>query len=296
MIKINKNINTLFGDNIRGYLGSNKTNDKIKKTLLSDEAEYFPFLNNGITIVANMVNIPKQMMGGVYNIISTNPVIVNGLQTTRVIYELYQKDSTILEGVDVLVRLYEINDDKLLEQITDATNTQSPISYRDKLSNKKFNQYTKELFEANNIGYITKRGDTFSNIFSKNLTQSIENEIVLKFWYASFFEKPSFAKSYKSRVMEFCYEASTDEKHPLFKLFCGDKESSLYVQLLMTYKIYDTVVKKRKDYNGNDDFIHSADELMVFSIYKVLKENNMLNLDTINIETIYNEQLNLRAI
>ena len=277
--KTNKNIDTLFSDNIRGYLGNNKTNDKIKKTLLSDEAEYFPFLNNGITIVANIVNIPKQLMGGVYNIMATNPVIVNGLQTTRVIYDIYQKDKDLLEGIDILVRLYETNDDKLLEQITDATNTQSPISYRDKISNKKFNQYTKELFESNGIGYITKNGNTFANIFSKNLKESVDNEVVLKFWYASFFERPTFAKSYKSRVMEFCYEASSDEKHPLYLLFNGNKNSPLYLQLLITYKIYDFVVKQRKSYNGDDDFIYSADELMVFAIYKSLKVQNKLSLD-----------------
>jgi len=287
--KTNKNIDTLFSDNIRGYLGNNKTNDKIKKTLLSDEAEYFPFLNNGITIVANIVNIPKQLMGGVYNIMTTNPVIVNGLQTTRVIYDIYQKDKDLLEGIDILVRLYETNDDKLLEQITDATNTQSPISYRDKISNKKFNQYTKELFESNGIGYITKNGDTFANIFSKNLKESVDNEVVLKFWYASFFERPTFAKSYKSRVMEFCYEASSNEKHPLYLLFNGNKNSPLYLQLLITYKIYNFVVKQRKSYNGDDDFIYSADELMVFAIYKSLKVQNKLSLDLELLE-IYNEQ------
>jgi hypothetical protein len=287
--KINKNIDTLFSDNIRGYLGNNKTNDKIRKTLLSDEAEYFPFLNNGITIVANIVNIPKQLMGGVYNIMATNPVIVNGLQTTRVIYDIYQKNKNLLEGIDVLVRLYETNDDELLEQITDATNTQSPISYRDKISNKKFNQYAKELFESYGIGYITKKGDTFANIFSKSLKESVDNEVVLKFWYASFFERPAFAKSYKSKVMEFCYEASSDEKHPLYSLFDGNKNSPLYLQLFISYKIYDFVVKQRKLYNKDDDFIYSADELMVFAIYKSLKVQNKLSL-SLELLEIYNEQ------
>ena len=106
---INKNIDTLFSKNIRGYLGQNKTNNKIKQTLLGEDAEYFPFLNNGITVIAQIVNIPKQMNAGIYNIATTNPVIVNGLQTTRVMYDVYQKDSSMLEDVYIIVRLYETN-------------------------------------------------------------------------------------------------------------------------------------------------------------------------------------------
>ena len=92
-----------------------------------------------------------------------NPIIVNGLQTTRIIYDIYQTNQLLLDNVYVLVRLYETTDDELVRKITDATNTQSAIDYRDKISNSNFNKYTKEVFANAGIGYLTKRGETFDN-------------------------------------------------------------------------------------------------------------------------------------
>ena len=277
-IEINKSKDTLFSDNIRGYLGTNKTNRSIRDTLLSEDAEYFPFLNNGITIIANRINMPKQMMVGYYPIESINPVIVNGLQTTNVLYDIYKRDSSRLEGVYVMVRLYETADAELIDKITNATNTQSPISFRDKISTKRFNDFTKELFESKGVGYLTKRGETFDNTLSKQMHESITNETVIKFWYATFFEKPTIARSSKSKVMEYCFTAVEDAKHPLHKLFNGDKNSSIYMQLFIAYKIYMQVANMRKSYIKEDieDFIFYADEFMSYGIYKLLKKNELL--------------------
>ena len=277
-IEINKSKDTLFSDNIRGYLGTNKTNRSIRDTLLSEDAEYFPFLNNGITIIANRINMPKQMMVGYYPIESINPVIVNGLQTTNVLYDIYKRDSSRLEGVYVMVRLYETADAELIDKITNATNTQSPISFRDKISTKRFNDFTKELFESKGVGYLTKRGETFDNTLSKQMHESITNETVIKFWYATFFEKPTIARNSKSKVMEYCFTAVEDAKHPLHKLFNGDKNSSIYMQLFIAYKIYMQVANMRKSYIKEDieDFIFYADEFMSYGIYKLLKKNELL--------------------
>ena len=276
-IEINKSKDTLFSDNIRGYLGTNKTNRSIRDTLLSEDAEYFPFLNNGITIIANRINMPKQMMVGYYPIESINPVIVNGLQTTNVLYDIYKRDSSRLEGVYVMVRLYETADAELIDKITNATNTQSPISFRDKISTKRFNDFTKELFESKGVGYLTKRGETFDNTLSKQMHESITNETVIKFWYATFFEKPTIARSSKSKVMEYCFTAVEDAKHPLHKLFNGDKNSSIYMQLFIAYKIYMQVANMRKSYIKEEieDFIFYADEFMSYGIYKLLKKNEL---------------------
>jgi len=277
-IEINKSKDTLFSDNIRGYLGTNKTNRSIRETLLSDDAEYFPFLNNGITIIASRINMPKQMMVGYYPIETKNPVIVNGLQTTNVIYDIYKRDASKLEGVYVMVRLYETDDTELINMITNATNTQSPISFRDKISTKSFNDYTKELFESRGVGYLTKRGETFENTLSKEMKETVTNETVLKFWYATFFEKPTIARSSKAKVMEYCFNAVEDSNHPLHTIFNGDKNSPIYLQFFITYKIYIYVANKRKSYLKDkiEDFIFYADELMSYGIYKLLLSNNML--------------------
>jgi hypothetical protein len=264
---INHTIDTVFSDNIRGFLRYNKTNKKIKETLESDYCEYFPFLNNGITIISEQLRIPNDIQAGYYPIETKNPVIVNGLQTTSVIYDIYQNNRDKLDGVYVLIRLYETNDPDIVDKITDATNTQSPINYRDKISNKNFIKYTKAIFESNNIGFLAKRGDTFENSLSKQLEESIHSDTVFKYWYATFQELPEFAKNSKSKLLEEIFEASSDNANKLNRLFNGSIDSPIYEQLLKAYQIYKFVVNKRNE-NIETDFIKYSDELIAYGLYK----------------------------
>lgn len=266
---INKRTDSVFSDNIRGFLDYNKTNKKIRETLQSDYAEYFPFLNNGITVIAEQVKIPKEMQAGLYPIETKNPVIVNGLQTTHVIYEVYKANPSDLDNVFVLVRLYETADPALVSKITDATNTQSPINFRDKISNKNFNRYAKALFELNGIGYLAKRGDTFENNFSRTLGESIHADTLLKFWYASYFEKPDLAKNSKAKVLEDIFEATTNTSHLLHPLFCGDANAAIYPQLLRVYRLYRFVVSQRNQATPAEDFVMYADELFCYGLHKL---------------------------
>jgi hypothetical protein len=279
--EINKRIDSVFSDNIRGFLDYNRTNKKIRETLLSDYAEYFPFLNNGITVIAEQVKIPKEMQAGLYPVETKNPMIVNGLQTTHVIYETYLKNPSLLEGVYVLVRLYETADPELVTRITDATNTQSPINFRDKISNKDFNRYVKALFELNGIGYLNKRGDTFENSFSRSLSESIHADNLLKFWYASYFEKPELAKNSKAKVLEDIFEATTTKAHPLYSLFSGEPNSLLYQQLLCVYRIYRFVVEQRNQVAQAADFVMYADELLCYGMHKLGGDNLAVNYQRI---------------
>jgi len=266
--EVNQRIDSVFSDNIRGFLDYNRTNRKIRETLHSTFAEYFPFLNNGITVIAEQVKIPREMQAGLYPIETSNPVIVNGLQTTHVIYETYRENPAWLDGVYVLVRLYETADPDLVARITDATNTQSPINFRDKLSNKAFNAYAKAVFENAGIGYLAKRGATFENNFSRSLQQAIHADTLLKFWYASYYEKPELAKNSKAKVLEDIFEAASTVSHPLHKLFSGSPDSPVYQQLLHAYHLYRFTVEQRNRANGADDFILYADELFCYGIYK----------------------------
>lgn len=264
---INHRIDTVFSDNIRGFLRYNKTNKKIKETLESDYSEYFPFLNNGITIISEQLKIPNDIQAGYYPIETKNPVIVNGLQTTSVIYDIYQNNRDKLDCVYVLIRLYETNDPEIVDKITDATNTQSPINYRDKISNKNFIRYTKAIFESNNIGFLAKRGDTFENSLSKQLEESIHSDTVFKYWYATYQELPEFAKNSKSKLLEEIFEASSDSANRLHSLFNGSKDSPIYAQLFRAYQIYKFVVSKRNE-NIETDFIKYSDELIAYGLYK----------------------------
>lgn len=276
--QINNTIEKIFSDNIRGFLGKNNlTNEKIAETLAGEDNAYFPFLNNGITIICEKFTIPNTPQRGDYFLPTTNPVIVNGLQTTYLIYEQYLKDKDKLQKVDVLVKLYETDNPELVELITDATNTQSAIDFRDKLSNKKFNILTKELFENKEVAYLTKRGETFTNKLSISLSNSIHSEKVLISWYATFVEEPFFATNNGNAVLKEIYLATLDKNHSLHQLFSGDVNSPIYAQLYLSYYI-DKLAKNLQIKSSRDSFERYTNSKHFFHnllIYKVLDIKNI---------------------
>jgi hypothetical protein len=268
-IDVNGSIDMLFEENIRAYLGIKvRANKNMHETINKrEEAVYFPFLNNGITIICESFTLPKQPQSGMYILPVLNPQIVNGLQTSSVIFDNFRKNQNILDDVYVNIRVYETIERELVTKITDATNTQTPINYRDKISNKHFNIFTKEVFNNAGINYIIKRGEFF-NKSSQGYSEAIESDIVLKFWYASFYEEPDVAKNSVSSVLQKIFDATYIKNHPLEALFNGDKDSPIYQQLLVSYKIYRFIQKQKKSFIDKYDFIPYADEILCYGIYK----------------------------
>ena len=285
-IKTNGTEYKLFSENIRGFLGYNKTNRKIKETLdNTSESIYFPFLNNGITILCDEMQIPSNPQAGQYIVPVVNPVIVNGLQTTKVIHEIYKNDKTKLDDIYITVRLYETKSQELVNKITEATNTQTSINFRDKISNKDFQKYVKLLFENKGIAYISKRGEIFTNQLSKEMHESITSEKAIKFWYATYYEKPEIAKNSVSSVLEEVFDA-TNQENPLKQLFNGDKNSPVYLQIYNSYLIMKLVVEKKKNRKDVDDILEHSDELLSYGIYKYIM-TKQLDFSQNNIEDGY---------
>ncbi|MEB3189980.1 MAG: AIPR family protein [Snowella sp.] len=283
-LSANNTYEFLFSDNIRSFLGFKvRPNQRMKETLINlDSAIYFPLLNNGVTIICEKMEIPSNLQGGQYILPVYNPIIVNGLQTTRVIYEVFRENKrkgiSGLENVFVNVRLYETSNTEIVEKITDATNTQTPISYKDKVSNKDFNLYVKEIFANQGVAYITKRGEVFSNNLSRQLQSAIESDTLFRFWYATFYEQPETAKNSIYEVMEAIFDATNNNSHPLHKLFNGEKDSPIYPQLIYSYKIYRYVQSNKEIQQATKDYISHATELIAYGVYKYLENN----LTTIN--------------
>ena len=174
----------------------------------------------------------------------------------------------------------------MIEKITDATNTQTPINYRDKISNKDFNTLTKEVFNNAGINYITKRGENFAKD-SIHYTASVDSETVIKYWFATFFEEPQTAKNSIASVLQKIFDASTFDKHPLENLFDGNKDSAVYGQLLSAYRIYRFVQNQKQAKLNTHEVLAYADELMSYGIYKYLQAQG-------NGLALYNDQTKLK--
>lgn len=269
--KKNGTYDFLFEENIRSFLGYRaKANQRMRETLKNQtEALYFPFLNNGVTIICDEMTVPTAPQAGKYIVPVKNPQIVNGLQTSIVLYRIYKEKRVNLEDVYVNIRLYETRDQELLGKITDATNTQTPINYRDKVSTKKFTDLLRIVFENMGIGLISKRGEAFSPGMQKRFSRQVNIDTVIKFWYATFFERPDSAKDSLSRILQEVYDATTSEKHHLRAIFEGGRESPVYSQMLKAYEIYRLVQKKKAESKAEYTFVVYADELIAYGLYRL---------------------------
>lgn len=116
--------NELFEGNVRDWQGDNDVNEAIRQTLENGVAdEDFWWLNNGITILASSAS----SQGGHILSVET-PQIVNGLQTSRCIYNyLRTKKETLNEHRNVLVRIIATRRVESPDHIIKATNSQTQV-------------------------------------------------------------------------------------------------------------------------------------------------------------------------
>ena len=108
--------------NVRAYLGDRGINKQIKATLENENpADEFWWLNDGVTIVASNVKRSAK------NYTLEDPRIVNGLQTSREIYNYSRSKGTFADERHVLVKIIETKDQPTVDQIIRATNSQTKI-------------------------------------------------------------------------------------------------------------------------------------------------------------------------
>lgn len=116
----------MFAVNVRDYAGSNiQVNSAIGQTLETDNRTKFWWLNNGITMLADQAHDPIENEWEL-----TNPMVVNGLQTSHVIHEKNLSDTTTIKRSKdlLLVRIVTESDPEVREAIIAGTNNQSTIS------------------------------------------------------------------------------------------------------------------------------------------------------------------------
>lgn len=108
--------------NVRAYLGTKGVNADIHKTLLNSKSpDEFWWLNNGITMTASKI------AAEINSLVLTDARIVNGLQTSREIYNYFQQQKTAKNDErHVLVKVLEA-DTKSARLITRTTNNQTKI-------------------------------------------------------------------------------------------------------------------------------------------------------------------------
>lgn len=132
--------NSLFYDNVRGYLGNNPVNDDIKKTLEnSDRNVQFPILNNGVTIVTKSL----KHVGEDFEM--SDFQIVNGCQTSNVIFR-YGKN--IEAKIYIPVKIICTENSEVINDVIKSTNRQTEVKLEAFESLKPFHKKLQNYYDT----------------------------------------------------------------------------------------------------------------------------------------------------
>lgn len=199
IIDRNGNIKSVFEDNIRDYLETTKNavNKDIEETIKSNNFEYFCILNNGITVVADKLISPGE------EIVLENYQIVNGCQTSHVLYE--NKD---LEGIDKLlipVKIIATKDINIKGDITRATNNQTAVSKQELEALTHFQKTLEEFYEAsNNTNVFQIFYERRTNQYKQkdiSLYKIVNIEIQVKVFSSMFLDLPHNASGHHGKLL-----------------------------------------------------------------------------------------------
>ena len=205
----------IFYLNIREDLGKNRVNNGMLKDINNSRLDYFWCLNNGLTIVCDKFN--KKTTGSAYSIL--NPIIINGQQTLRTLNSCQNK---IKDDHYILCKIITTSDINFIEKITETSNSQTHIEYRDLKSNHTLLIVMEELFKLNNLFLKRKKGKR-----GKSLPFSYSSKIVAQCVMSVLMSRPNIGRLGKDKVL---FDEHFDE------IFNKD-----YKEIILSVLIYDKV-------------------------------------------------------
>lgn len=294
--------NILFGQNLRDSLDQkkSKTYEAMMKTI-KNEPERFWNYNNGITILCEELDAHRKGRNGDVDLIEiTNFSIINGAQTTNTL-GAYLRNALInnepdeieqLKKVYVLVRIMQVNNEKLSGNISIYNNLQNPMSSRDMVAN---NTEQKELQricmtgEAPNIFVEIRRGQTVPPQPRFEKHQRITNEELAQLAFAAFLQSPFTAKDKKKTLFNkdasdteylvnayydqiFYLSEEDDKKGVLFQKSKEEIDEALFVK----YLYIQARNKMKKSY---DERIAKCNEHISASWGNIEQQQKMIQLN-----------------
>ena len=142
----------IFESNVRGFQQDSTVNKAIAKTLDEQGGPNFWLLNNGVTIIANKAtNLANKRL------VVEDPQIVNGLQTSRVIYATIGAAGSDGDRA-VLVRVIETADQATQDRIIRATNSQNKMLPASLRMTDQIHRDIEELFRKFDLFYDRRKG------------------------------------------------------------------------------------------------------------------------------------------
>lgn len=176
--------NQLFERNIRRYpgLAGNRVNEAVAATLRDPaQRSNFYFYNNGITIICSQFR-HNALQRDNWTVQVNDLQIVNGGQTARTVQRMHEEVGAEIEGAEVLIRIYELQqeDTEVVDAITFATNSQNPVDLRDLKANEPRQKALATSIVGLGCTYRAKRDERTAS--PDEFTSALVAEAVLAVW------------------------------------------------------------------------------------------------------------------
>lgn len=165
-------LDMLYEKNVRKFLGTRRKVNRAIRETLNKTPNLFGLYNNGITIVAS--DFTNGTSNGSFKL--SNPFVVNGCQTTKVLWEVFQQTiesggsaetpeynqwyERVKEGV-VLTKVVKVGSagEGALRDITRYTNSQTSVTEKDFIAlDQGFQQWSSIMRDKYNIFLEIQRG------------------------------------------------------------------------------------------------------------------------------------------
>lgn len=194
--------NSILKYNPRSYLEfeGHAVNASIRDTIVKSDTNEFSLFNNGITMLSDETNINEKIgQKNKAQLWIKNPQIINGGQTSftlsRILSEAPDKAEEIFKNKEVLLKVITLFENQsqtskleLIDEISNATNKQTPVINADRFANEQFHIKIQHLvFERYGLLYERKRGEFSAGINDGyvDAKKVIERNLFWRIFYAS---------------------------------------------------------------------------------------------------------------
>lgn len=153
--------NQLYSENIRLYLGDRAVvNKDIIQTITSNESQWFPYMNNGISMICDKMEIGTvNQKKSVLPIELTNLQIINGCQTVNALYSAKYGEDTRdkFKPSNILLKIYQVNPShqRFKQSVIKATNNQNAVKTYSLLANDPIQIEIQKVLRK--LGYLYDR-------------------------------------------------------------------------------------------------------------------------------------------
>jgi len=198
--------NSILRFNPRSYLelAGQNVNAAIRETILNRDTNEFALFNNGITMLSDETHINERIgQKNKAQLTLRNPQIINGGQTAYTLSRIFEERSSaeseeLFKEKEVLLKVITLVDTEtraattdqkidLIDQISTATNQQTPVINADRRSNEKvYITIQTALFERYGLLYERKRGE-FADGLNKHYVkppQVMERNLFFRLFHA----------------------------------------------------------------------------------------------------------------